>query len=471
MCDYAMTLWETADHRQGEMSFKRNGLNNDLSGREDRLISREARELWFALGMPSERKRVEVEVDMFLETLRTERAAVTESPADAIRPEDVFELIEDYPENVGPGEEREGEELLASDLAVLDEGDRSGSDESAEEDAAEEPAPSAEVAKGMAPDPEVKEPEVGLVSDLSRLEVMIAVAQGMDDPAILRALRLQRERLLRCVRRSDAGVAAAANAYREDARQKIREMQEAARLEDEALQRLTQAKQEARLFKAKSAKRRLVSEGPADVAPPAAGPAATVAFGDGVPSLAIADGAPSLVDASPSAVAVLAFPGGVPALGHGAPVVSAALAPGGGAPGSGDGVPPASAPKAVVAGGGDGVPPASAPTAVVVDGGDGVPPASAPKAVAVGGDVAPALPPHVFSVEVDTESRLRVMLSRLAHEWISPDKEQTLRWLARDIRSQAVLAKKHAKENVVGALCSVLRRCSGCPSDSSASAS
>jgi len=278
MCDYAMTLWETADHRQGEMSFKRNGLNNDLSGREDHLISREARELWFALGMPSERKRVEVEVDMFLETLRTERAAVTESPADAILPEDVFQLIEDYPENVGPGEEREGEELLASDLAVLDEGDRSGSDESAVEDAAEEPAPSAEVAKGMAPDLEVKEPEVGLVSDLSRLEIMIAVAQGMDDPAILGALHVHREPLLRCVRRSDVGVAAAANAYREDARQKIREMQEAARLEDEALQRLKQAKHEARLFKAKSAKRRLVSEGPADVAPPAAGPAATVAF-------------------------------------------------------------------------------------------------------------------------------------------------------------------------------------------------
>lgn len=46
--------------------------------------------------------------------------------------------------------------------------------------------------------------------DTNRIDIMIAVDRDVDDPAIWGALRLQREELLRAIRRSDAAVACAA---------------------------------------------------------------------------------------------------------------------------------------------------------------------------------------------------------------------------------------------------------------------
>jgi len=100
MSDYATTLWQCCDHRQGEESFKRNGLNNCLKGKEDVRITRTAAEFWRELNMPGVRSHLEVEVDLFL--------ADRKNP----RPEDFRELLQSYdhcPD--GDGERLEGQEI------------------------------------------------------------------------------------------------------------------------------------------------------------------------------------------------------------------------------------------------------------------------------------------------------------------------------------------------------------------------
>ena len=70
--DYAIALWEMADHKQGSKSFKRNGVNNNLDGSEDYLITRIAREFWLELILSSKRAICEIEVEQFLDALGRE---------------------------------------------------------------------------------------------------------------------------------------------------------------------------------------------------------------------------------------------------------------------------------------------------------------------------------------------------------------------------------------------------------------
>ena len=98
MSDYATSLWAACDHKQGELSFKRNGLNNCLRGSQDHLITRTAREFWQELNMSGVRAQIESEVDDF----------IADRPN--IVPRDVFGLLQKY-DACGLGDCNEGQEV------------------------------------------------------------------------------------------------------------------------------------------------------------------------------------------------------------------------------------------------------------------------------------------------------------------------------------------------------------------------
>ena len=103
MVNFATTIWGAADHVNAACSFKRNGLTNSLSGNEDHLISRAARELWYDVNMPAVRDVVRLEVEAYVAEL--------EEP----KPENVFDLIKSYDTIAcGDGEFVEGQELEPS---------------------------------------------------------------------------------------------------------------------------------------------------------------------------------------------------------------------------------------------------------------------------------------------------------------------------------------------------------------------
>ena len=100
MVDYAIALWEMADHKQGSKSFKRNGVNNNLDGSEDYLITRTAREFWLELILSSKRAICEIEVEQFLDALGREPHVG-----------DVVQILQPCSDDVGIGVTEEGEGL------------------------------------------------------------------------------------------------------------------------------------------------------------------------------------------------------------------------------------------------------------------------------------------------------------------------------------------------------------------------
>ena len=254
MSDYATSLWEVCDHSQGERSFKRNGLTNALSGSEDALITRSARELWIELNMASIRVQIEAEVDLFLQDRHD------------VKPEDVFDLLQTYDSCPGgAGICNEGQEieprlgksekpwLLDGELEEFSDDSFMGEADSDEEvplpqavlHAELEPClpdgdsvpvlgsthASSDSVLGLMPAHE----KVDLVvSDLRILGSLIAMAKHMKDKTTLVSLEAQQERMLRLVRRGNAGDRQVGQKFLDACARGVREMQAGARLEDRA---------------------------------------------------------------------------------------------------------------------------------------------------------------------------------------------------------------------------------------------
>ena len=80
--------------------------------------------------------------------------------------------------------------------------------------------------------------EDSAVTDLNTLEVLLAVAKKMSDPTVHLSLAIQRDKLLRAVRRSDKGIACAANSFLQSRHADLMRMQQAAKLGDTAKKKL-----------------------------------------------------------------------------------------------------------------------------------------------------------------------------------------------------------------------------------------
>ena len=454
MCDYAVCLWGLADHTQGEASFKRNGCSNDLQGKEDKLISRTAREMWWAIGMPDIRRRLEVEVDLFIAGL------------DDPRPEHVFQLILNYEDaSTTMGQEREGEEMFGADLG--DDDDDDGGDSSPDggsgDDGFDEGVPAhgggasvpqapntgdgpSQVGASMAEGQLKGDKEHSLRTDMSRIEVMLAVAKKMDDPAILGALRAQREKLLRAIRRSDAAIVAAAADFRQEAKKDLKKLQEVAKLEDAALKNMKHVQHFMRARgrgrgRGRGHRKEIVVPAPLTdkasephVHPPLCG--ASTSSGGGAPPADIAGAHPL----PPGECTGETAGGGAPltdGLGHYPPeAASIAAAPAGLGPSEDDGAKDAIADKK--------------DKKHKKDKKDKKHKKKKDKKAKdkkhKKDEKASGLPKTVLSVEVDTEARLRTMLQRLAESWAADDREVVIRWLARDIRSKIARARKCSKK-------------------------
>ena len=68
LLDDVVATWRSLDHKAGVAGHLRNGLSNALNGDDDKYITRKARELWFAAGMPELRPKAISEVDELVAT-------------------------------------------------------------------------------------------------------------------------------------------------------------------------------------------------------------------------------------------------------------------------------------------------------------------------------------------------------------------------------------------------------------------
>ena len=233
MVDGSTSLWEAADHEQGEHSFKRNGLDNALDGSEDNLITRTAKEFWFECNMPVVREQCQLEVEEFLK----------DKPDAEVK--DVFSLLRGY-DNVkdGIGYMDEGQEIEESlhkgekpyleddDKSVSDDDDSEGDDSGDQghdgngvprkegQDGNGVPhmrtdnvmatsclqIPQSEVSDDVengAMEEEKAKDEDPLEQDLRHLKVMLALSNDMRDKSVKGMLQRHTEALLRVMRHGD----------------------------------------------------------------------------------------------------------------------------------------------------------------------------------------------------------------------------------------------------------------------------
>ncbi len=441
MSDYATTLWALANHTQGERSFKRNGLNNALDGREDHLISRTARCFWVELDMPTLRQQIEAEVEAFI------------ASTPAITPVNVFDLLQDYSGVTGGGgEEKEGQEvqpaLAKNECPYLTGDEDSGESSAASED--EAPADRGDVVlqgahdtagsgDGVPPAPEHaapgsgdvvpraqaskaggsgdvvlgEPPDVPVVHDIGILDVLIAVAKKLNDPSTLVLLERQKDRLLRQARRSEPSVTKATGEFLMAAKADATAMQEAARLEDRAKAKRKHMEQLRRSIRMRVPKRKALSPrrivSPLPLPPPMPPP----------PHSPPVAPAPAPEPAPPAAPAV-----------HAATVEAPSM------PGDKKD---------------------SGSKKFKKDAKDHKKdkkhkkekPPKAKKAAATAVLLKPIANAEMFlSVDFDTEAKVRHVLARLAFEWTHAHKDQLLRWLARDIVADIKQCRAQRKHNI-----------------------
>ena len=254
MVDYSIALWEMADHRQGVKSFKRNGLNNNLDGSEDKLITRSAREFWLELNMSSKRAICEIEVEQFLDALGREPHVG-----------DVFQLLQPYSDDCGIGVAEEGEELQCAleagevDYVADDDGNHSVSSGLDDDDVPDDERPIDDleklttdgVGKGEVAELPVSEglgtgevAELPVIRDIRIMDVLIKLAWKMDNKSTLVSLEQQRERLQRQLRKGDIIDREAAADFCAEQRLALKDIQAVAKLEDQANKLLKQSEQQ-----------------------------------------------------------------------------------------------------------------------------------------------------------------------------------------------------------------------------------
>ena len=237
MIDNAVMLWELFDHSRSERSFKRNGLNNALSGEEDHLIDRTAKEFWDELCMRDRLNLVKCDVEAFIEN---------KGGPSKVEAKHVFEIIQDYsavPDGIGVMEEgQECEAALVNGEAVFN---TDGADACAQESSDEEQPAGATnnngqlVATSSENQPEADaKPCLGLpsrgTSDLETLNVLEVIAQKMNDTSVAASLSKRKNHLLRELRHQDPEVAHLAGELRDANQKHIKDMQAIAALEDDA---------------------------------------------------------------------------------------------------------------------------------------------------------------------------------------------------------------------------------------------
>ena len=254
MVDYAIALWEMADHKQGSKGFKRNALSNSLDGSEDYLITRTAREFWLELNMSSKRAICEIEVEQFLDALGREPNV-----------RDVVQLLQPYSDGCSIGVIEEGEELQCAleageiDYVEDDDGKHSVSSDLDDDDVPgdERPIDDLEnfttdvvgkgevaglpVSEGLGTG-EVAEPPV--IRDIRIMDVLIKLAWKMDNKSTLVSLEQQRERLQRQLRKGDIIDREAAADFFAEQRRALKDIQAVAKLEDQANKLLKQSEQQ-----------------------------------------------------------------------------------------------------------------------------------------------------------------------------------------------------------------------------------
>ena len=254
MVDYSIALWEMADHRQGVKSFKRNGLNNNLDGSEDKLITRSAREFWLELNMSAKRAICEIEVEQFLDALGREPHVG-----------DVFQLLQPYSDDCGIGVAEEGEELQCAleagevDYVADDDGNHSVSSGLDDDDVPDDERPIDDleklttdgVGKGEVAELPVSEglgtgevAELPVIKDIRIMDVLINLAWKMDNKSTLVSLEQQRERLQRQLRKGDIIDREAAADFCAEQRLALKDIQAVAKLEDQAKKLLKQSEQQ-----------------------------------------------------------------------------------------------------------------------------------------------------------------------------------------------------------------------------------
>ena len=229
MTEFCVAIWETADHKQGEASFKRNGLDNALDGTEDDLIKRTALEFWNDNSMSDLRPHLKAEVDIFFDTL--------DRP---VEPRDVFGLLQDYSAvSGGIGDIKEGEDLICdSDKGSAPE-DSSNEDElmdDGEHVDKSKPAPSEQqpVQKGVMEVSSASSQGDPLGHDLHMLTVMLGIAKKMNDKATALNLQQKFDRLQKVARRVDKAVEGKIQQHFAAEASDVLASQETAKLEDAA---------------------------------------------------------------------------------------------------------------------------------------------------------------------------------------------------------------------------------------------
>ena len=196
MLDDVMATWRSLDHTTGVAGHLRNGLSNALNGDDDKHITRKARELWFAAGMPELRAKAISEVDELAATgLMTPadwRKVVRHPESDGVLPHEGQE----FEGELDPGEDPWTGE---ADVALQRADDK---DVEAAEDAAEASVLAVAVPSDAK---EAVEEAVGGARRLAQFKRLRADAVSARVPAAAMAVRVRIEQLQRglCTRPSE----------------------------------------------------------------------------------------------------------------------------------------------------------------------------------------------------------------------------------------------------------------------------